>query len=473
MRRPNTISGMLAHLARFYIARSPRIAALATVTVTGLGMLAVHQRAEVPEVPVYRTAISHPVVAPLGGNCSQSETFCVSDSMCSRGDHCVDTTHALATLRNAAVQHGIRDDDALPISPSLTYNGEGWSLVWSALTDESADLWFARANAAGQRIGQPVRLTRSPTLKILPSLASSPDGYAVAYTEVGDEGVSAWMQRLDRTGAVKGSPIRLGAASSLDIAPRTVWNGHDFATIWYHADSPSDLSVRFVRIAPDGSRVGNERAIAEKIIPTGIADLRAMTDGYGAAWSSIAPRGDNGQTVFVRVGQNGEASAPMRVAAAQGQNGSVSLAWSSQSFGVLWEDNMSIDDQDEPLSRLAFAGVTPTSVSIPRRELTPRDAFHTQASLVWGTSQYGVAYARLASDGADVFFNRLSAQGEPSRAPLKFTAGALGLFPTLAHSGSEFGISWLHLGARGIELRFARVNAEGKRVGNDTVMAGE
>ncbi len=70
-----------------------------------------------------------------------------------------------------------------------------------------------------------------------------------------------------------------------------------------------------------------------------------------------------------------------------------------------------------------------------------------------------------------MFFNRLDAQGAPSRSPIRFTAGALGLFPSMAWSGREFGVAWTHIGARGIQLRFARVNSEGKRVGDDVAIA--
>lgn len=463
---------MLVHLARTQVARAPRVAAAISVGLVSVGFLGV---VAVTSKPSSQPAVHAPHRAALarvqvaGGTCAASGAFCVSDLTCGRGDRCVDR-HAVSSLLARGLGPGPLDD-ALPISPSLVWNGEGWAVVWSAIDEETAEIFFARASATGQRIGPPIRLTRGASLKVLPSLAASPDGYAVTWTDVSDD-ITAWVLRLDKAGNPRGPATKVSPQQGLDLASRVVWNGHDYALAWYHASSSSDLTIRFARLGADGNRVGEERAVAERVIPTGLFDLRSMGDGYGLGWSAQGPRGDAGQTVFARVGAGGEASQPFRVAPAQGQNGTVALAWAKGNFGVVWEDALSLDE-DAPLSRLAFAGVGATAVTVPRRELTPRDAYFTQASLAWGSTQYGLTYARIGGDGADVFFNRLDAQGVPARTPIRFTQGALGLFPSLAWSGSEFAVAWTHIGARGIQLRLARVNADGRRVGDDVTLAGD
>ncbi len=474
MRRPDTIPGMLLHLARAYASRSPRAAGAAAaalalgsaVAVSTLWTAAPHRA--VQHHPEHGSG--HRAVQLAGGACRATGAFCVSDLSCGPRDRCVDPRGLMATIARATPP-GARDD-ALPISPSVVWNGEGWAFTWSAIDEETAEIYFARASATGQRLGQPVRLTRSSSLKLLPAIAASPDGYAITWTDVGDD-ITAWVLRLDRAGNPRGAPARVSPQQGLDLASRVVWNGHDYALAWYHASSPTDLGIRFARIGPDGNRVGDERAVAEKILPTGLFDLRSMGDGYGVGWSAQTPRSETAHTLFARVGAGGEAGQPFRVATTQGQNGTVSLAWAGRHFGMVWEDNVSLDDEETPLSRLAFAGVAPGSLAVPRRDLTPRDAYFTQTTLAWTGSQYGLTYARIGGDGADVFFNRLDAQGAPARNPIRLTQGALGLFPALGWSGTEFGVAWTHLGARGIQLRFARVNAEGKRVGDDVAIAGE
>ncbi len=472
MRRPVTISGMLVHLARAYVARSPRVVgaiALGFVGATSVGLVAT--RGACPSQHSSHAGIASRVLARAqiaGGACAASGVFCVSDVTCGRGDRCVDPRGVMGLVARAS-DPGVRDDE-LPISPSVVWNGEGWAVAWSAIDEENAEIYFARTTATGQRIGAPIRLTRGASLKVLPSLAASSDGYAVTWTDVGED-VTAWVLRLDKAGNARGAPTKVSPQQGLDLASRVVWNGHDYALAWYHASSASDLSVRFARIGLDGGRVGEEKAVAERVIPTGLFDFRSMGDGYGLGWSAQGARGGNGQTLFARIGAGGEPSQPLRVAQAQDQNGTVALSWQGAHFGMVWEDALSLDEDDTPLSRLAFAGVTPSTIAVPRRELTPRDAYFTQATLAWGGTQYGLTYARIGGDGADVFFNRLDAQGAPSRSPIRFTAGALGLFPSMAWSGREFGVAWTHIGARGIQLHFARVNSEGKRVGDDVAIA--
>jgi hypothetical protein len=396
---------------------------------------------------------------------------CVSDSTCGPHGRCIDP-HDLHTLVQRHRTPETRNDE-IPVFPSMVWAGEGYGLAWSGLSDESADVWFARTSATGQRLGSLVRVTQTPSVKVFPTVAASPEGYAIAWTDIRDDGdISAWMQRLDRMGTVQGPPLRIPQHNGLAFLPRLVWNGREYTVLWYQLTAQSDLSVRFARFAPDGTRVDAERTVASQVLPTGAPGFAWMGDGYGAAWSTIAPRGNEGQTLFARIGVGGEASPPFRVTSVRGQNGTVALTWAKGHFGTVWEDDLALDDEEVPLARLAFAGVTPNALAVPRRELTPRDAFYTQPGLVWTGTQYGLTWARVGSDGADVFFRRLDDKGQPLGDPLKFTSGALGIFPTLAWSGTEFALAWTHLGARGFQLRFCRVDANGRRIGGDVVLAG-
>lgn len=468
-RRPTTIPAMLLHLARLHPARAT-VAALSVTAVGALvGGLALRPAPAAPASPGLTSAAR----SVLGvGVCSTRPLVCVSDATCGAGGRCVDAHD----LRGLVMRHRApgASEDEIPVFPTMTWSGEGYGLAWSGLSDESADVWFARASAAGQRLGSPVRVTRSSSVKIFPAVAASPAGYAITWTDISDDGdISVWMQRLDRAGAAQGQPARIPQAAGLALLPRVVWNGREYAVLWYHLASPSDVSVRFARFTPDGARVGSDSTVVAQALPTGAPGFAWMGDAYGAAWSAMAPRGNEGQTLFTRIGAGGEGGTPFRVATVNGQNGAVSLTWAKGHFGAVWEDNISLDDEETPLGRLAFAGVTPTSLAVPRRDLTPRDALYTQPTVAWTGAQYGLTWARVSSDGADVFFRRLDDRGQNVGDVIKLTAGAIGIFPTLAWSGTEFAVAWTHLGARGFQLRFGRIDANGRRVGGDAVIADD
>jgi hypothetical protein len=467
MRRPTSIPGLVLHLVRLRVADSPR---LARATAFGLAAtLALAAPLALRNTPA--TAPSPHTTMPLaGGHCVATGAFCLADRTCGHGDHCVDS-HDLRGFVMRSLAPETRDD-ALPLSPTIAWGGDGFGIVWSSVDGESADLWFARTNANGQRSGQPVRLTRGTTLKLSPSIAASSDGYAVAWTDLGDDGVTAWLQRIDRNGAARGQAQKLTPPNTIDLLPRVVWNGAEWAVTWYRLESPIDAAVRFARITPDGNRVGEDRTIASKTLPSGPLGFAFMGDAYGLGWSAIDPRNESGQTLFVRIGAGGDATAPFRVSGGAQPNGAVCLAWSGSHFGTVWEDAVSLDE-DAPLGRLAFAGVTPTSLAAPRREVTPRDAYHGMPSLAWSGAQYGLAWSRIGGDGADVFFTRLDVRGASVGSPLRLTPGALGIMPAVAWSGSHFAVAWTHLGVRGVQLRLARVDANGRRAGDDVVLAGD
>lgn len=476
-RRPTTIPAMLLHLARLHPTHART--ALAVVAVGSLGVGLALRRPAPPAPAAARPMVTVFPASPaaarsvLGvGVCSTRPMVCVSDATCGAGGRCVDPHD----LRGLVLRHRTPGtlEDEIPIFPSMTWSGEGYGLAWSGLSDESADVWFARASAAGQRLGAPLRVTRSSSVKLFPTVAASPAGYAITWTDIGDDGdISIWMQRLDRGGVAQGQPARIPQATGLALLPRVVWNGSEYAVLWYHLASQSDVSVRFARFTPDGARVGADSTVVPQVMPTGVPGFAWMGDAYGAAWSSMPARGNESTTNFARIGAGGEGGTPLRVSSVRGQNGAVSLTWAKGHFGAVWEDNITLDDEEAPLGRLAFAGVTPTSIAVPRRELTPRDALYTQPTLAWTGAQYGLTWARVGGDGADVYFRRLDAEGKNVGDALKFTSGAMGIFPTLAWSGTEFAVAWTNLGARGFQLRFARIDANGRRVGNEAVIAGE
>lgn len=478
-RRPTSIPAMLLHLARLYPRHAAGVVAVAAgvVVTVGLASSSVSSSTSVERVGAVATTASQATASQttasrtvLGvGVCSTRPVLCVSDATCGAGARCVDPHD----LRGLVLRHrspGVRDD-GIPVFPSMVWAGEGYGLAWSGLSDEGTEVWFARASAAGQRLGAPLRVTRSPSQKVFPVVVASPAGYLVAWTDLRDDGdVSVWMQRLDRGGATQGQPVRIPQEAGLSFLPRAVWNGREYAVVWYHLASQRDFSLRLARFTPDGARVGADSTISTQILPTGAPGFAWMGDGYGVAWSTLAPRGGEGQTLLAGVGVGGDAAPPFRITGVRGQNGAVALAWAKGHFGAVWEDDITLDDEDDLLGRLAFAGVTPSALVVPRRELTPRDALYSQPSLVWTGTQYGFTWARVGDNGADVFFRRLDDKGQGVGAPLKFTAGALGLFPTLAWSGTEFAVAWTHLGARGFQLRLGRIDGNGRRVGGDTVI---
>jgi hypothetical protein len=179
-----------------------------------------------------------------------------------------------------------RDDDAnAAINPTLVWNGAHFGVAWVGIHDDRFELWFARLGADGRRVGAPVRVTTSPTAKVIPSLAALGDGWGLAWTDLGEDDIAGYFVRLSAEGRPVGQPEPV-ARDGVNLAPRVVSNGREYALAWYNVSVTSQMSLHFGRIDANGRRVGGTSVAARGFLATGLADLAWQGDAYGLAWST-------------------------------------------------------------------------------------------------------------------------------------------------------------------------------------------
>ncbi len=461
-RRPTSIPGMLLHLARLDAARRPRRWRMAGLGALALGLAApIALRSPTPPTPPPAAHRPARTVLVAGGQCARTGAFCASDLTCGRGDRCVD-----ATGLSARLMASVRDDADAWISPTLTATSDGWALAFLGIEDERLDIWFARLQGDGRRVGNARRLTNADSVKLMPDLAAGANGFALAYTEINEDAVATRLQRLGADGAAQGAPVNLGS-DSFSFGGRVAWNGREYAAAWYGISAVTQMSAKLARYAPDGTRVGGDSTLHSRFAATGTLGLAFTGDAYGIAFNTFIPREERSETLFLRAGAGGEASAPLKVAQRRERCGSAALAWSGRNFGMVWEDELSAEDDDTPLDRLSFAAVSPGRVDVPRRDLTQRNRFQVQPVMAFGGGVYALAWTTIGDDGLDVWLARLDSEGKLLGTPLQVTRNSMGLLPSLAWNGREFGIAWTDVRGGGIDVWFARYDAQGRRVGEE------
>lgn len=479
MRRPTTIVGMLLHLARLN-PRPVALGACALTTVAGIGLGVALGRGLTPEAAVTprAPAVDLRVGALLApGRCVSSGAVCVHDVTCGGGDRCVDETNLRARVTAALAATPVApcdDEPVASISPSLARNGDGWGVAWAGFFDEHVDLYFARLDANGRRVGNPVRLTRTATMKIAPQLVRGRNGWIVTWTDVGESDVNSYVLRLKDDGSPDGNPAKVSNAGGIQILPRAVWNGSEYALSWLDLGVMQQMSVRFQRLSTSGGRVGSESTLARGQFVTGVPSLGFMGDGYGYGWTHYHGRDDRSTARFARVGAGGAVTATVNVAQGQGRAGGAAVAWGGTRFGMVWEDDVKAEDEDSLESALVFAGVGARDVEVPRVNVTQRDALHLQPDLAHVGDQYGLAWTRISGDGASVMLGRLDANGALRARPAAVNGGdAFALFPTITASGQGFAVAWTQIGRDGVVTMFARYGADGQRVGAPVIVAGD
>jgi hypothetical protein len=93
-------------------------------------------------------------------------------------------------------------------------------------------------------------------------------------------------------------------------------------------------------------------------------------------------------------------------------------------------------------------------------------------SLVWATSQYGLAWHDGRDGGTEVYFVRLSGTGTELGAETRISdLSVQSRAPELAWSGSEFGVTWEDMRDGNEEVYFSRVSELGVEVGTDVLVS--
>ena len=127
-----------------------------------------------------------------------------------------------------------------------------------------------------------VRVTNSPGTSRHPSLAYAGSGYGVAFEDTRDLDREIYFQRLDSSGALVGSAVRVTNAAGESAEPALIWNGTRFGLAW-RDERDENAEIYFMLIEADGS-MGSE--------------IRVTWDGAVSSQPSLAYNGTEFVLVF-------------------------------------------------------------------------------------------------------------------------------------------------------------------------------
>jgi hypothetical protein len=153
----------------------------------------------------------------------------------------------------------------------------------------------------------------------------------------------------------------------------------------------------------------------------------------------------------------------VRIAGSQGTGVRPAVAWSGAGFGVVWVDSR--DGNGEVyFARLSADGERVGS----DLRVTEDRADSGEPAIVWTGSDYGVAWHDARGGGYGVYFARISRDGAKLGGDVRIDAGdADARSPSLAWTGAEYGVAWSDSRDGSTEIYFARVSVAGAKVGDD------
>jgi hypothetical protein len=115
------------------------------------------------------------------------------------------------------------------------------------------------------------------------SLAWTGTEYGVSWSDSRDGGSQEiYFARLDATGAKIGSDVRVTNNAYYDVIPKLVWNGTEYGLLWRIDVAPS---LNFARLSSTGTKLGPDVAVSgHNSVVAGNIAIRNAGSVYGVSW---------------------------------------------------------------------------------------------------------------------------------------------------------------------------------------------
>lgn len=215
----------------------------------------------------------------------------------------------------------ITNDPDYSQNPSLVWTGSEYGVSWVDTRDYwNLEIYFARLNNSGNKIGEDVRVTNAPNGSVDPSLVWNGIDYAIAWSDrrydvYGDTGNhEIFFTRLDNAGNEIGDDIRVTNDPNMSFDPSLVWTGSEYGISWSdYSLSTERHKINFARLDNNGNLIGGVLGVTGEYtfvapgIPTFLSPAPSLVwtgSEYGISW-----RGGDQHVYFSRIGcvPNGDA----------------------------------------------------------------------------------------------------------------------------------------------------------------------
>lgn len=182
------------------------------------------------------------------------------------------------------------------------WNGDVYGLAWEADGVDGPDLFFARADAAGVRLGPVVPLSTGAGAAHHPEVVWTGSAFAVAWDETDAGGIpQIVLARLDAGGEPLDRPAPVTRQARGAARPALAWSGAELG-LFFELGGPAGTEIGFVRLDPSGRPAG---PVAR---PTPGADgaFRPSAvwngSGFAVAWDETRPSSRGREIYFAQLG---------------------------------------------------------------------------------------------------------------------------------------------------------------------------
>jgi hypothetical protein len=228
-------------------------------------------------------------------------------------------------------------------APHLVWTGSEYGVAWQDARDGNEEIYFARLDAGGTRIGADVRVTSDPGSSTAPRLAWTGTEYGIAWEDDRDGNEEIYFARLDATGVKLGADTRVTDDSAISNAPDVVWNGGEYGLVWRDRRNGNG-EIYFALLSAAGVKIGSDVRVTDAADNSSQPRLGWTGTEYGVAWRD--GRDGNTETYFARLDGLGlKIGDDLRLTADDASSSEPALAWNGVSYGVAWVDSRDGDEE--------------------------------------------------------------------------------------------------------------------------------
>ena len=171
-------------------------------------------------------------------------------------------------------------------TPNLVWTGSEYAVSWQVYQDGNFDIYFTRFDPSGNKIGSDVRVAR-PIERIssnFPSLVWTGNGYGISWDEERDGNYEIYFARLDPSGNKIGSDVRVTWDTVVSYIPSLVWTGSEYGISWeVFQDGKKD--IYFAHLDQLGNKIGSDLKVTLNPLNYSESSLVWTGSGYGISWN--------------------------------------------------------------------------------------------------------------------------------------------------------------------------------------------
>jgi len=221
--------------------------------------------------------------------------------------------------------------------PVLAWTGKDYGLVWHDDREGDPHIYFARLGADGALLGAILRVTEDGATALNPSLVWTGDEFGLVWEDQRDGNWEIYFARIDAGGGKIGSDIRL-TTDPTDVGQAAlVWTGFGYGVVW-HDNRDGNWEIYFAELRPDGTKIGSESRLTNDTATSGYPTLTWASGEYGVTWHDH-PEGDWQIYHAILDSTGSRVGSDLKVTNTTSGSFAASSAWSGDAYGLAWHDD--------------------------------------------------------------------------------------------------------------------------------------